>query len=137
MSLMVDTDLRPRIGAQSAELVQGVKPDELEKQVHGCAVELRIGDIFRPGTEPTKPGSADFPREGLVVSEGETAVIRTIESFKLSSAHTALVLPVSSVSLQGLLMTNPGQVDPGYEGHVYVTVINMGRQPYLLKRGDR
>lgn len=64
-------------------------------------------------------------------------MVRTIESFKLDDSHAALVLPVSSVSLQGLLMTNPGQVHPGYQGKLHVTVINMGRQPFMLKKGDR
>jgi deoxycytidine triphosphate deaminase len=137
MGLMIDSELRDLVGATVPQIMDGVEKANLTTQVHGTAVEMRIGDIFRPGSEPQKPGSADCPRERYVLSEGETAVIRTIESFKLDSQHTALVLPVSSVSLQGLLMTNPGQVDPGYEGPVHVTVINMGHQPYMLRKGDR
>ena len=34
-------------------------------------------------------------------------------------------------------MTNPGHVDPGYEGVMRFTVINMGRDPYCLERGGR
>ena len=137
MNLLTDGDLRAKVGAQPAELIEGVDLTTLEQQVHGCAVEIHIGDIFRPGSEQQSPGSATCPRERYSLAEGETAVIRTLEAFKLGTKHTALVLPVGSVSLQGLLMTNPGQVDPGYHGQVHVTVINMGRQPYMLKRGDR
>lgn len=124
MALMIDTDLRAQVGA--AQLMDGVDLTNLAKQVRGCAVEMRIGDIFRPGSDPQKPGSAGHPRERYALSEGETAVVRTIESFKLGDSHTALVLPVSSVSLQGLLMTNPGQVDPGYHGQLHVTVMRYG-----------
>jgi len=34
-------------------------------------------------------------------------------------------------------MTNPGHVDPGYEGFMRFTVINMAKDRYELKRGDR
>jgi hypothetical protein len=34
-------------------------------------------------------------------------------------------------------MTNPGHVDPGYEGPLHCTVINMGRETFSLSRGDR
>lgn len=33
-------------------------------------------------------------------------------------------------------MTNPGHVDPGYNGRLRFTVINMGREDYVLRRGD-
>jgi len=35
------------------------------------------------------------------------------------------------------LTTNPGHVDPGYQGRLSFTVINMGQVNYHLKRGDR
>jgi hypothetical protein len=44
--------------------------------------------------------------------------------------------PPSHVSFKGILMTNPGHVDPGYTGRLHFTVINMGRQDYVLKRED-
>jgi dCTP deaminase len=137
MSLVLDTDLRREISANPPNLVVGVKSSNLQTQIHGCAVELRIGGIFRPGTEPNKAGSASKPRRDIVLKEGETAVLQTLESFDLDDSHTALVFPISSVCLKGLLMTNPGHVDPGYKGQLHVTVINMGREPYPLKSGDR
>lgn len=33
-------------------------------------------------------------------------------------------------------MTNPGHVDPGYSGPMRFTVINMGSEPYALRRGE-
>jgi dCTP deaminase len=49
----------------------------------------------------------------------------------------AIAFPPASVSMAGLLTTNPGHVDPGYEGPLHLTVINMGRLPFTLKRSDR
>jgi dCTP deaminase len=137
MALLLDHDLRNLVAATPPRLVIGVDLRNLDKQVHGCAVELRIGGIFRPGQEPPKRGSAQSPRREVVLMEGETAVVETLESFELDDSHTAIVLPVSSVSIRGLLMTNPGHVDPGFHGPLHVTVINMGREPYYLKKGER
>jgi len=34
-------------------------------------------------------------------------------------------------------MTNPGYIDPGYEGPLHLTVINMSRTPFPLATGSR
>lgn len=116
----------------------GLKDEQLKTAIRGCAVDLHIGGVFRPGKVKDEPGSANKPHElAVVLKEGETAVIRTAESFKLDASHAAFVFPASSISIQGLLMTNPGHVDPGYVGPVHVTVINMGREPFPLQPGGR
>jgi dCTP deaminase len=43
----------------------------------------------------------------------------------------------SSISNLGILMTNPGHIDPGFKGILSFTLINMGREPYLIKKGDK
>jgi len=137
MSLVLEAELKSRIQGATPRLVTDIEPANLGEQVHGCVVELHIGDIFQPGKESPKLGSAQTPRRELVLKEGETAVLGTLEGFELDTEHTAIVLPVSSVSIKGLLMTNPGHVDPNFQGRLHVTVINMGREPFLLQRGGR
>jgi dCTP deaminase len=44
--------------------------------------------------------------------------------------------PPSHISGQGLLMTNPGHIDPGFSGRLRFTVINMSAEPISLRRGD-
>jgi hypothetical protein len=34
-------------------------------------------------------------------------------------------------------LTNPGQIDPGFKGHLHFTVINMGHEPFSLRENDR
>jgi len=48
-----------------------------------------------------------------------------------------IAFPPASLSLKGLLTTNPGHIDPGYNGPLHLTVINMGRAPIALKAGER
>jgi dCTP deaminase len=55
----------------------------------------------------------------------------------MPSNVVALGFPPASLSIQGVLMTNPGQIDPGYHGPLHLTVINMSKEPLTLSRGDR
>lgn len=136
MSLMIDSVLRTEIAA--GKLIKNIDIADLQKVVRGCAIDLHIGDIYRPGVISGADGSAGNPLKlQVTLNEGETAIIQTYESFILDSSHAAFAFPASSVSVQGLLMTNPGHIDPGYQGPLHVTVINMGRQPYTLLPGQR
>ena len=138
MGLMTDKELRGEIHSSKQRILTGLGDDRLATAIRGCAVDLHIGGIFRPGKKNGEPGSATVPHLlSVTLKEGETAVVRTAESFKLDKQHAAFVFPASSVSIQGLLMTNPGHVDPGYEGPVHVTVINMGHEPFALQPKDR
>src|SRR6266481_1005052 len=58
------------------------------------------------------------------------------EELKMPDNFLDIGFPPSKVSVQGILMTNPGQVDPGYEGRLRFTVINMGSQDFVLREGD-
>jgi len=134
MGFLNDTALRTAAGTTPAKLIEGIDPAQVNNDIRGCSVDLHVGEVYQPGAVAQSPGSAITPyRLQLVLNEGETAVIQTVERFKLDAEHAAFVLPVSTVSVQGLLMTNPGHVDPGYEGPVHVTVINMGRKPFAIQ----
>src|SRR5574341_452093 len=61
----------------------------------------------------------------------------TLEEIRLPPELAGIGFPPSTVSFRGLLMTNPGHIDPGYRGPMRFTVINMGKEPYHLKKGDR
>jgi dCTP deaminase len=106
--------------------------------VRGSSLDLTIGQIFTPGTKGDELGGPRQPREKLALKQGETAVIRTWEKLQMPADISAFGFPPSTdVSLAGLLTTNPGHIDPGYIGHLHLTVINMGADTFVLKRGDR
>ncbi|WP_339408071.1 dCTP deaminase domain-containing protein [Pseudomonas helleri] len=136
MSILVDTQLRAQVYKTPSELID-ITGSSVTPKIRGCSIDLHIGPIYRPGIETGKEGSAINPhRLPVSLEQGETAVIETAESFKLDNSHAAFVFPSSHVSIQGLLMTNPGHVDPGYSGSLHVTVINMGKKPFSLQPGQ-
>jgi dUTPase len=106
--------------------------------VRGASLDLTIGGIFLPGATDGKLGSSNRGKERHQLKTGETAVVRTAERLQLPTDVAAIGFPPSTrVSLAGLLTTNPGHVDPGYQGPLHLTVINMARETFALERGQR
>lgn len=107
-----------------------------DSPVQPSSVDLHIGSIFLPGTTRDDPGGESRPKREHILEQGQTGVVETIEEFSLPGHMAGIGFPPSRVSFQGILMTNPGHIDPGYAGRMRFTVINMGRQKYVLRRGD-
>ena len=105
-------------------------------RIQPASVDLTIGDIFLPEMNQDQDGSLQKPLKFHRLRSGHTAIVQTEEKLDLPSDLAAIGFPPSSVSSQGLLMTNPGHVDPGYKGRMKFTVINMGRESFSLKTGD-
>lgn len=105
--------------------------------VQAASIDLHIGDIYLPGRKES-PTGATQTKQDHVLKTGETAVVTTLETLRLPANVAAFGFPPSGdVSFKGLLMTNPGHVDPGYQGRLRFTVINMGKDPFPLEQGDR
>ena len=136
--MLVDHEIATR-QASAQPLATDVPADDYstaKSKIQAAAVNLTIGDIYIPGREKDKPGGADTPLGEIALKQGHTAVIRTKEVLKLGSDLAGIAFPRASKSLKGLLMTNPGHIDPGYSGPLHLTVINMSREPHSLRRGD-
>jgi dUTPase len=99
-------------------------------------LDLTIGDIFLPGREPDNRGGVNCPLDSYALEPGHTAVVTGFEEISLPSDIAGISFPPSRVSFKGILMTNPGHLDPGYQGKVRFAIINMGKYSYCLNRGD-
>ena len=138
MTLLNDQDLAALISG-TPPLVTDIDPHDagrIDSRIQPASVDLTVGDIFLPKAKPGESGSLGSPKEELTLEQGHTAVLRTHETLNIPANIGAIGFPPSNVSLRGLLMTNPGHIDPGYIGPMHFTVINMGRTPYPLQRGD-
>lgn len=60
-------------------------------------------------------------------------------SLELPAGYEAQIRPRSGLALKfGISIPNsPGTIDPGYRGELKVILINLGRQPYQITKGDR
>lgn len=140
MTLLTDDQLRAMAGAPDPA-VSGLDLNtdyrDAKSQIRAAALDLRVGDIYLPGTDAGEEGCFDKPKPSHTLKSGETAIITPIENFDVPADIVGIVFPSSQVSIHGLLMTNPGYIDPGYVGKLRFTVINMGERPYDLHRGNR
>jgi deoxycytidine triphosphate deaminase len=141
MKLLTDTDLHQWM-IHTSPIIKGVpKPPggnwfAPDSAVQPCSIDLHIGEIFLPETKKDEPGHQDSPIRKHILEAGHTAVVTTRESFSLPPDIAGIGFPPDSVSSQGILMTNPGHVDPGYKGSLRFTLINMGSGDYELREGD-
>lgn len=104
--------------------------------VQSASLDLHVGNIYVPETDPEKFGGTENPKQNHVLEAGHTAVVETKEILNLPGNVAAIGFPPSRVSARGLLTTNPGHVDSGYNGRLSLTIINMGRTAYELRGGD-
>ena len=77
--------------------------------------------------------------ERCVLLPGGRAAIPTGLVFAVPAGYEVQVRPRSGLALQhGVTVANaPGTVDSDYRGEVMVILVNLGREPYELRRGDR
>jgi deoxycytidine triphosphate deaminase len=140
MSLLRDEEIIATVTGTTA-YVDGVvlpaDPYSKDSPVQASSIDLHIGKVYLPGEKDADLGGAQNPKQDYSLKTGETAVVTTIETLHLPSDVAGFGFPPSGVSFKGLLMTNPGHVDPGYEGVMRFTVINMGKDPYCLEHGGR
>lgn len=130
MKLLSDRELHDKI--VNAELVsEGFSERDQscwtakESAIQPSSLDLHIGEIYIPQTDEK------FVKD-YCLEPGETVVIRTREVLKLSKNYAAIGFPPTSMSRKAILTTNPGHVDPGYEGVFHITLINMGKKSYPL-----
>jgi deoxycytidine triphosphate deaminase len=143
MRLLVDNEIRAAlhpVATALAYVMQGAPPAATElddDNVRSTSLDLTIGEIFIPGSSEDELGGSDNAKTEHNLAQGHTAVIKTREWLRMGPRRAAIAFPPAHVSLKGLLMTNPGHVDPGYEGPLHCTVINMGHESYPLSYGGK
>ena len=75
----------------------------------------------------------------LTLHPGERALIPTGLAIALPEGFEAQIRPRSGLAVKfGITVLNsPGTIDSDYRGEIRVPLINHGREPFLIERGDR
>jgi dUTP pyrophosphatase len=75
----------------------------------------------------------------MEVPPGERALVPTGIAIALPEGYEAQVRPRSGLALnKGLTLVNtPGTIDADYRGEIRLIVINHGKEPVEIRRGDR
>jgi dUTP pyrophosphatase len=77
--------------------------------------------------------------DALMLAPGERALVPTGIAIALPQGFEAQVRPRSGLALKfGVTTLNtPGTIDADYRGEIGVILINHGREPVTIRRGDR
>jgi dUTP pyrophosphatase len=77
--------------------------------------------------------------EDAAILPGERRLVPTGVVVALPEGYEAEVRPRSGLALKhGVTIVNtPGTIDADYRGEVEVILINLGRTPFVVRRGDR
>ena len=99
-------------------------------------------DIPLPAYMSPNAAGMDLPaavKEDTVLNPGEIKLISTGFSVAIPPGFEAQVRPRSGLALKhGVSLLNaPGTIDADYRGEVGIILINLGKSPFVVKRGDR
>ena len=115
-----------------AALILGMDPRQLAGQSSNVSYDLRIGKEYKDHRDA---GKHALSKDGTIVFPPGTAVIIETEEFlHLPRTLFAFVVPKVRLLQDGLSNTML-KVDPGYQGHLLVTLFNLGKTTVTLKRG--
>lgn len=90
------------------------------------------------------PGAAGMDlyaavNEDTVLHKGEILLIPTGIKIALPDGYEAQIRPRSGLALKhGITFVNtPGTIDADYRGEIKVIMLNVGKEDYVIKRGER
>jgi len=114
-----------------------------EKEVKICwLLPENERDIDPPGYESKGAAGMDLAAavsDRLVIQPGERVLIPTGFSVALPQGYELQVRPRSGLAIKhGITILNsPGTIDADYRGEVKIALVNLGKEPYIINRGDR
>lgn len=77
--------------------------------------------------------------EDAALEPGRPVAVATGVAIELPPGLEAQVRPRSGLALNHAVMlpNSPATIDPGYRGEIKVILLNLGRESYQVRRGDR
>lgn len=80
-----------------------------------------------------------FAAADVELPPGQSVLVPTGLTLEIPPGYEAQIRPRSGLALKhAITVPNaPGTIDPGYRGEVQVILLNLGRQAYPVRTGDR
>ena len=80
-----------------------------------------------------------WTEEDIILEPGDIKLVPTGISISIPRGYEAQIRPRSGLALKhGIgLVNSPGTIDSDYRGEIGIIMINFGREPFIIRRGDR
>lgn len=77
--------------------------------------------------------------EDVILKPGVAFAVPTGLAIELPPGYEAQIRPRSGLALKHAITVpnSPGTIDPSYRGEIRVILLNLGRDDYQIRRGDR
>lgn len=105
----------------------------VKSNLQACSYDLRVGTIFKDGLIINRDHQNQSGQ--FIIKPGEIIHLLTEEEVNMPNNIMATVFPRNFDSSEGLLVLNPGHIDPGYKGAITVTAVNLKKTSLALQRG--
>lgn len=134
MSVLSDRGLM-ELQKKHSDFIQPFNILYLQPSSYDLHFRLNKGVIVPPVADDTDVVE-NFSR--IVLPPNELVLISTLEKVHIPNGFVARIDGVSSLARIGLLVhITSGFIDPNFQGHITLEVINMNRYPIILEDGAR
>ena len=90
-----------------------------------------------PRSTPYSIGLDLYAAHEAVIRPGVTETVRTDLQIKLPAGTYGRIAPRSGISATRSIIVNGGVIDEDYRGNLVVILVNLGRENYRVKIGNR
>lgn len=120
----------------AAVLIQYGDIEQLKADSKDCndGYDLRVGGAFRD--HRNEYAQVLGQKDTIPLLPGNAVIIQTEESVEFPEHRFGQIFPKISLLQKGIANT-PSKVDPGFRGHLLITVFNYGKRKVFLCRGQR
>ncbi len=125
--MLADAEIRAAI--ETGDLVIEPFNDEC---VEPASYDLSVGRVLLAGR-----GIVDPRRDKVILRTGDWAEIETLERLELSTNIAATYGVRSGITRRGIAWYGGPQIDPGYNGRLFVSIFNPTSEPFEINWGDR
>ena len=100
------------------------------------------GDIALPRYMTPDSAGMDLcaaVKENIIIRPGDIFLVPTGFAMAIPSGYEGEIRPRSGLAVKfGITLVNsPGTIDADYRDEVKVALINLGKEPFMIRRGDR
>jgi len=106
---------------------KGIFTEAVEGNYNNAVYDIRVGKIIT--MKGGEVGSYKIPPQGMVVVVSTEQL--TMPTNVVGYAHVR-----TSLSSKGIMAINIGILDPGYTGYLSSTLLNFGKEGFLIQKGD-
>lgn len=111
----------------------GVDPKPSSEQIQPASLDVRLGNnLYEFYT------NQESQQRAHNLQPGQRYLGHTVEEISLPNNIAAQLAGRSSIGRQGVIVhKTAGWIDPGFSGQITLELMNLGKEPVMLNRGER